>query len=425
MDIILTPTKKPDISIEADVISPDYFAGKTIDEIKSLEVWQGPIKLPLSDFFDVKIENNEKDKADGRGGAPKDINEINIIINGDVDRIKYIGTEMTGGTITINGNTGIRIGSSMKGGSITINGNAGSWTGMEMKGGSITINGNAGDYIGCAYRGSWEGMTGGTITINGNAGKNVATGLKGGTITINGDVDEFCGIRQNGGLIVINGNVTRTVGVEMTKGTLVVCGNIRGFAPGFEQIGVEKDIVLKDGTKINGKFLKFKGDIAIVPKPKGILYVSEENNIGLADPSKYTTFKEYHYKGGMEALLNTGSTVEQGAIIKGGEKYTKEYVEECAVCHIHPEDYRILGAPTYVKIISNDKKSEVAVKAVSDDGLHKGTIFMPRSIWANAITGSHTDSCGSPLYKGNSVFVEPIEKGNIIDAEQMIKSMYW
>lgn len=69
MDIILTPTKKPDISIEADVISPDYFAGKTIDEIKSLEVWQGPIKLPLSDFFDVKIENNEKDKADGRGGS--------------------------------------------------------------------------------------------------------------------------------------------------------------------------------------------------------------------------------------------------------------------------------------------------------------------------------------------------------------------
>ena len=419
MEVILTPTKKPDMSIEADTISPDYFAGKTEEEIKSLEVWQGPNKLPLSDFFDVKIE------SDGGEGAPKDIGEVSIIINGDVEKVKYIGSEMTGGSITINGNTGIRVGSSMKGGTITINGNAGSWSGMEMKGGHLVINGNAGDYIGCAYRGSWEGMTGGSITINGNAGKNVASGLKGGTITINGDVDEFCGIRQNGGIIIVNGNATRTVGVEMTKGTLVVCGNIRGFAPGFEQIGVEKDITLKNDTTIKGKFLKFKGDIAIVPKPKGILYVSEEHNPGLSDISKYTTFKEYHYKGGMEALLNTGSTVKQGAIIKGGEKYTKEYVEECAVCYIHPQDYSALGAPTYVKIISNDRKSEVVVKALVDDGLQAGTVFMPRSVWANVITGSHTDSAGSPLYKGNNIFVEPTEDGNIIDAEQIIKSMYW
>jgi hypothetical protein len=29
------------------------------------------------------------------------------------------------------------------------------------------------------------------------------------------------------------------------------------------------------------------------------------------------------------------------------------------------------------------------------------------------------------LYKGNNIFVEPTEDGNIIDAEQIIKSMYW
>ncbi len=34
---------------------------------------------------------------------------------------------------------------------------------------------------------------------------------------------------------------------------------------------------------------------------------------------------------GMEVLLITGSTIEEGRLAKGGDKFTDEYTKECAV----------------------------------------------------------------------------------------------
>lgn len=33
-------------------------------------------------------------------------------------------------------------------------------------------------------------------------------------------------------------------------------------------------------------------------------------------------------------LLNTGSTIEEGRLAKGGSKLTDDYTRECAVCEI-------------------------------------------------------------------------------------------
>ena len=54
----------------------------------------------------------------------------------------------------------------------------------------------------------------------------------------------------------------------------------------------------------------------------------------------------------MEVLLNTGSTLMQGVIIKGGGKLTTEYKEECAVCCLNPDDFKRLKEPKKIKLKS-------------------------------------------------------------------------
>ena len=72
-----------------------------------------------------------------------------------------LGSEMTGGSITLHGNTDDAAGRGMMGGEITINGNVGNAAGIGMKDGSIWIKGNAGKNVGAS-------MSGGRIDIGGN-----------------------------------------------------------------------------------------------------------------------------------------------------------------------------------------------------------------------------------------------------------------
>ncbi len=258
-EITLKPKGQIGIMVEADVINPDIFAGKSRDEIEQLLVWQGPAQIPLSRFFDVDIC--------GEGSA-----DTAIIIDGDVSRVKHIGHGMKTGKIEVHGSAGMHIGSEMAGGSILVSGSAGSWAGMEMKGGLLHIMGDAGDHVGCAYRGSWRGMSGGKIVVDGSAKSQLGGGMAGGEIIVKGDVENFCGIRQSGGLILIKGNAVRGVGAEMNGGIIAVCGDIRQFTPGFVETGAEDNPKLGE-NQLEGKFTKFAGDYAISKNPKGVLYL--------------------------------------------------------------------------------------------------------------------------------------------------------
>lgn len=261
MEVILKPKGEIGIMIEAEVINPDIFAGKSLDEIEKLAVWQGPSRNPLCDFFDLEVS----------GGSEADA--TSILIDGEVSRVKHIGHGMKSGKIEIRGSAGMHTGSEMAGGSILVKGDAGSWAGMEMKGGLLHIKGNAGDHVGCSYRGSWRGMSGGRILIEGNARSQVGGGLTGGEIAVRGNVENFCGIRQGGGLILVGGSAVRGVGAEMNGGAIAVCGAILQFTPGFIESGREKDPKLGE-IQLFGDFDKFSGDFAIGKNPKGVLYVS-------------------------------------------------------------------------------------------------------------------------------------------------------
>jgi formylmethanofuran dehydrogenase subunit D len=124
-----------------------------------------------------------------------------------------------------------------------------------------------------------------------------------------------------------------------------------------------------------------------------------------------------------EFLLNTGSTIGEGRLAKGGDKLSGEYARECAVCEINPHDHQALGSPERVLISTRDGRHSVAVYAYADDSVKPGHIFMPRAIWSNVVVDPQTFSTGSPLYKGSPVLIEATEE-EIMDAGEIVLKLY-
>jgi formylmethanofuran dehydrogenase subunit D len=125
----------------------------------------------------------------------------------------------------------------------------------------------------------------------------------------------------------------------------------------------------------------------------------------------------------IEFLLNTGSTIEEGRLAKGGSKLTEDYTQECAVCEMNPEDFLSLGSPQRVLISTIDRKHNVAVYAFATESVEPGQIFMPRAIWANVVVDPETFSTGSPLYKGSPVWVQPTLE-EVLDAGDLVLKLY-
>ncbi len=198
---------QPQVPLQAPVISPDNFIGKSASEILKLPVLHGNQPAALGDFFEVK----------GNGSSE-------IILEGDLTRVKNIGTAMTQGKINITGNSGMHLGSHMRGGEIYVEGNVGDWAGAEMAGGKILIRGNAGHGLGGAYRGSRYGMKRGLIMVEGNAGNETGAVMRRGLIVVTGNTGDFAGAFMIAGSIVILGKLGARPGAGMLRGTMVaVC----------------------------------------------------------------------------------------------------------------------------------------------------------------------------------------------------------
>ena len=97
------------IPVEAECVTPDNLTGKSTSEIAALAVQHGNASAPLGDFFTV----------DGDAG------DRGILIEGDCSRVKWIGSGMTSGQITIRGDAGMHLGAEMIGGEIRVEGSAG------------------------------------------------------------------------------------------------------------------------------------------------------------------------------------------------------------------------------------------------------------------------------------------------------------
>jgi formylmethanofuran dehydrogenase subunit C len=266
-ELLLKPKKLPDLPLEAEVITPDNIVGKSIKEVKSLPVYVGNTIHNLSKFFDIK------------GKTADDPNDQLIAIQGECENVKYVGAEMTGGRLVIEGCVGMHAGSEMRGGELIITGSAGDWAGAEMKGGLIRIHGDAGHQLGAAYRGSPEGMTGGVIVVGGNVGNEAGAFIRRGMIVIKGNAGPFLGVHMNGGEIFVFGRVAKRLGAEAKgNGGFIACFNEvesilptyvydTTFRPDFmklylrqlrDQIGIEIA-----GKYLNASFKRYRGDISV------------------------------------------------------------------------------------------------------------------------------------------------------------------
>jgi len=200
----LTLKSRPEAPLEAGVIAPERFAGKSASEIAAMPVSCGNEVACLGDFFQVN----------GAGS-------LEITLEGELDRVKNIADGMTQGNVTVHGNAGMHLGSGMHGGEINIYGNAGDWAGAEMKGGKIHIRGNAGHGLGGAYRGSRRGMNRGTIIVEGNAGNETGAAMRRGLIVVTGNVGDFAGAFMIAGTIIIFGKPGIRAGAGLLRGTIV------------------------------------------------------------------------------------------------------------------------------------------------------------------------------------------------------------
>lgn len=196
------------IPVEAECLTPDNLAGKSLAEIALLPVQHGNAPAPLGEFFQI-----DGDPADGE-----------IVIEGDCRRVKLIGSGMTHGRITIHSDVGMHLGAEMRGGEIHVHGNASDWVGAEMRGGRIHVHGDAGHLIGAAYRGAPVGMRGGVILIEGKAGNEIGAHMRRGLIAIGGDCGDFAGVGLVAGSIFVFGQPGVRTGAGMKRGTIAVWG---------------------------------------------------------------------------------------------------------------------------------------------------------------------------------------------------------
>ena len=125
----------------------------------------------------------------------------------------------------------------------------------------------------------------------------------------------------------------------------------------------------------------------------------------------------------MEVLLLTGSTIDEGRLAKGGDKFTDDYTMECASCWISPVDFESLCSPDKVKVTSRNGKHSIVVYTKCTDSVQPGQVFMPRAIWSNVIIDPDTLSTGSPLYKGAPVTIEPTDE-EVLSAEDVVLKVY-
>jgi formylmethanofuran dehydrogenase subunit C len=96
--LVLTPKGASRIPVEAEAISPDVIAGKTLEEVKALPVYRGNKAFSLSEFFDVdgKVAETPEDQ--------------HIVVDGEAGHVKYIGKAMTAGRVVVQGDAGMHTG---------------------------------------------------------------------------------------------------------------------------------------------------------------------------------------------------------------------------------------------------------------------------------------------------------------------------
>jgi formylmethanofuran dehydrogenase subunit C len=203
--LTFTLKTQPKQRVDMSPLIPVNLSGKTVAEIAQITLQCGKPLIPVGELFNITGDDAQA-----------------IVINNSFDKLDFIGKELDGGNIAVNGDTGAYLGMGMKSGDIKVSGNVGLYAACEMKKGYLEINGNVGDFLGGALPGNKMGMKGGMILVKGNAGDRVGDHMRRGLILVEGNAGEYCGSRMTAGTIAVMGKTGRYLGYAMRRGTLLL-----------------------------------------------------------------------------------------------------------------------------------------------------------------------------------------------------------
>lgn len=147
-------------------------------------------------------------------------NPHHLIFRGASAKLDYVGKDLDGGQIQVQGVCGAYVGMGMMAGQISVYGNVGAFAACEMKGGLLRIEGNSGDFLAAARPGNRIGMTGGIVIVTGNTGARAGDHMRRGTVLIEGNAGNYLGSRMLAGTIAVLGRTGEYPGYGMKRGTL-------------------------------------------------------------------------------------------------------------------------------------------------------------------------------------------------------------
>lgn len=221
--LVLEQRESSALRIDMRGFTPDRLAGITLKQIQSLPVYLGNEKVDAGELFSI---------------SGTDTQQIRILA--ETDKLDFIGTAMSSGTITLEGNAGIHIGQEMRGGELRVTGNAGVYAGVSLAGGKLLIEGDSGDFLGAALPGEKQGMTGGVIVLRGNSGDRIGDRQRRGTIIVEGNAGDYCGSRLIAGTIAILGKAGKLTGFNMKRGTLLLSEEAKSIPITFNDNGCQQ-----------------------------------------------------------------------------------------------------------------------------------------------------------------------------------------
>jgi len=125
----------------------------------------------------------------------------------------------------------------------------------------------------------------------------------------------------------------------------------------------------------------------------------------------------------LEVILMSGRTIDQGASLEGG-KLGDPAILGTGVAFMDPEDLKAINLMTGSPVKVSTNHGEVIVRArASPDAPHKGIVFIPMGIYANAVIDPGTDDTGMPSYKNIPARVEPADGGIVLTPAEMARKL--
>jgi len=239
----------PALRVDLRGVTPAALAGLPAAEAERLPVRHGNAAVALAEFFTLAPHGD-----DGM-----------LDVEGDLSRFDYLGHELAGGRIRVDGSVGHHAGEGMSAGELHIEGDAGLLAACEMAGGSFTVRGDVGDFAASALPGSMDGMRGGTFVIKGKAGARFADRMRRGSAIVHGDAGDFLASRMVAGTVAVGGHAGAHAGFGMRRGSIVLAAGRSAvqvpatFVPAHASAPVIWQLLARDLARHGGPFAALAG----------------------------------------------------------------------------------------------------------------------------------------------------------------------